>query len=150
MDNRSKEPIRGTLLAHQAEIQRKKNSDARYAGILQFSECTPVSDKGTLSDILTRPEGLIISSDMGALGYDGNIWLDTEYSVIALEKFGELTCEGVTYQAVYTFFKTLWKTQEDFRKFHFPMGGISPDHFFMKNGWQFALGTNLIRRGFVN
>lgn len=68
------------------------------------------------------PDDLVVSSSLGNLGTDGNIWLDTAASTFTLAPYGALTSakEGVTIQAVYSKFIDLYTTSA-YNKFEFPM-----------------------------
>jgi hypothetical protein len=68
------------------------------------------------------PDDLVVSSSLGNLGTDGNIWLDTAASTFTLAPYGALTSakEGVTIQSVYSKFIDLYTTSA-YNKFEFPM-----------------------------
>jgi len=86
---------------------------------------------------ITDPDDLIISSTVGNLGVDGNMWLDTSASTISFAVFGALTSakEGVTHQAIYSKLVDLWTTSA-YNKFEFPMYTIDA-----KSG-QYLYGTD--------
>lgn len=67
-------------------------------------------------------DSLVVSSTVGNLGVDGNIWLDTTAKTISFAVFGDLTSakEGVTLQALYSKCIKLWETAA-YNKFPFPM-----------------------------
>src|SRR3990167_6028060 len=68
---------------------------------------------------------------------------------IALNKAGNLTDDGVTLQALYSFLKEEWRSDSTLIKYAFPLEGITPEQFEIKGGWDFSGdGTkNLIRDG---
>lgn len=60
---------------------------------------------------LTDPDDLVVSSSVGNLGVDGNIWLDTSAKTFALSAHGVLVAkDGVTGNAIWAKFVDLWTT----------------------------------------
>lgn len=68
---------------------------------------------------------------------------------ISLHETGNLTTDGVTLQAVYSFLKEQWRLDNNLIKYPFPMEAITPEQFELKNSWNFSgQGTkNLVRDG---
>ena len=95
------------------------------------------------------PDLLVRSTTQGNLGTDGNIWIDTATKQIFLGIYADLSTDGVSLQALYSFLKEEWKADTDLIKFSFPMESITEEQFEFFNGWD--LGDtdtkNLIRDG---
>lgn len=70
-------------------------------------------------------DDLVVSSSLGSLGTDGNIWIDTTARTFQFGVFGSFTSfkEGVTLQALYSKFVKLWETSA-YNQFPFPMYAI--------------------------
>ena len=86
-------------------------------------------------------------ANIGADGTsDGNVHIDTTtkkisvavgYDGVTEQTFGDnLTTDGVTMQALYSFLKEEWKTDASLIKFPFPMVAITPEQFEFVDGWQ--------------
>lgn len=77
------------------------------------------------------------------------IVFNTTAKTIQLVVAGNLSTDGVTLQAVYSFCKEEWKDQADLIKLPFPMEAITEVKFDVINGWDFAdtLTRQLIRDG---
>jgi len=69
--------------------------------------------------------------------------------VIALYEAGNLSTDGVTLQALYSFLKEEWRTDNTLIKYAFPLEAITPEQFELINGWNFSgIDTkNLVRDG---
>jgi hypothetical protein len=74
--------------------------------------------------------------------------------IVKLNLAGNLSSDGVTLKAVYSFLKEEWKNDANLIKYPFPMGPITDEQFELINGWDFdKTGTgndhtpNLIRTG---
>lgn len=82
-------------------------------------------------------DDLVVSTTLGNLGVNGNIWLDTTAKTFKTAVFGGLTSakEGLTLQALYSKFIKLWETAA-YNQFPFPMYVIDA-----KSG-QFQFGTD--------
>lgn len=95
------------------------------------------------------PDSLVRSSTQVNLGVDGNIWIDTATKKIYLEVYGSLSTDGVSLQAVYSFLKEEWKSDNTLIKFSFPMESITDEQFEFVNSWDLGdVDTkNLIRDG---
>jgi len=62
---------------------------------------------------------------------------------------GNISLDGVTLQALYSFCKEEWKTDNELFKYPFPWIGITAEQFELVNGWDFAdtASKELIRDG---
>lgn len=91
------------------------------------------------------PDDLIVSTTLGNLGVNGNIWLDTAAKTFALAPFGVLVAkDGVTGNALWAKFVDLWTTTT-YQPFPFPMNVLdakSGQYIFGQdpggtyNGWK--------------
>lgn len=88
---------------------------------------------------------MIIDSD--DLNQATEVVFDTTGKTIQLIKAGNLSDDGVTLQALYSFCKEEWKSDSTLIKFAFPMIAITEQKFDLVNGWNFKDDTtrNLIR-----
>lgn len=95
---------------------------------------------------ITDPDSLVVSSSVGNLGVDGNIWLDTSAKTFQLAVYGDLTSakEGVTGNALWAKFVDLWTTST-YQPYPFPMNVLdakSGQYIFGQdpggtyNGWK--------------
>lgn len=68
---------------------------------------------------------------------------------IQLSIAGNLSTDGVTLQAVYSFLKEEWRTDDNLIKYPFPLIAITEEQFELINSWNWADATtkNLIRDG---
>ena len=98
---------------------------------------------------ITDPDLLIRSSAKSELGNDGNIWIDTATRTISMAEYGELSSDGVSIQAVYSYLKEEWKDDAELIKFPFAMVAITPEQFEFVDKWQLENATtvNLCRDG---
>lgn len=83
------------------------------------------------------------------LNQNVEVIFDTTTFEIELLIAGNLTLEGVTFQALYSFAKDEWRTDPNLIKFPFPFVAITGEQFEVVNGWDFKdVDTkNLIRDG---
>lgn len=67
---------------------------------------------------------------------------------ITLNIAGNLSADGVTLKALYSFAKEEWRTDANLIKYPFPFTPITDEFFELKDGWDFAAtaSENLIRR----
>tara|TARA_R110001592_G_scaffold312723_2_gene588105 strand:+ start:38 stop:1351 length:1314 start_codon:yes stop_codon:yes gene_type:complete len=88
---------------------------------------------------------LIIDPDDLNLGVEINI--DTAALTFTLNIAGNLSDDGVTGQALYSFFKEEWKTSSTLIAYEFPMESLTPEQFEFRKGWKPANDTtrNLLR-----
>lgn len=79
----------------------------------------------------------------------GEVTITPTQLYISMQKTGNLTDEGVSLQALYSFLKEEWRTDSNLIKYPFPMEAITSEQFELKNGWNFSgqLTKNLIRDG---
>jgi hypothetical protein len=96
------------------------------------------------------PDSLVVSSTVGNLGVDGNIWLDTSAKTFQLAAYGDLVAkDGVTGNAIWAKFVDLWTTAA-YQPYPFPMNVLdakSGQYIFGQdpggtyNGWKPAGDT---------
>ena len=99
---------------------------------------------------ITDPDDLVVSSTVGQLGIDGNMWLDTTAKTFTFSAFGALVAkDGVTGNAIWAKLVDLW-TSATYQPYPFPMNvldaksgqyifGQDPGGTF--NGWKPAGDT---------
>ena len=85
--------------------------------------------------------------DPDQLNQGTEVVLNTGAKTIGLSVAGNLSTDGVTLKALYSFLKEEWKNDTNLIKFPFPMGPITDEQFELVNGWDFLDSTsrNLIR-----
>lgn len=88
---------------------------------------------------------LIIDPDF--LNQGTEVTINTATSTIQLNVAGNLSNDGVTLQALYSFLKEEWKDDNTLIAFPFPMVAITPEQFEFVEGWEPANDTtrNLLR-----
>jgi len=86
-------------------------------------------------------------TDPDNLNQGTEVVIDTDAKTIQLVVTGNLSNDGVTLQALYSFLKEEWKDDATKIPFSFPMEAITPEQFEFLDGWAPAdTGTrNLIR-----
>jgi hypothetical protein len=86
-------------------------------------------------------------TDPDNLNQGTELTLDTSALTIALTVTGNLSTDGVTGQALYSFLKEEWKTDASLIPYPFPMVSITPEQFEFIEGWKPANDTtrNLMR-----
>lgn len=86
-------------------------------------------------------------TDPDQLNQATEVVLNTTNKTIGLSVAGNLSTDGVTLKALYSFLKEEWKNDTNLIKFPFPMGPITDEQFELINGWDFLDSTsrNLIR-----
>ncbi len=87
--------------------------------------------------------------DPDELNQGTEVVIDTVGSTVQLVVAGNLSTDGVTLQALYSFLKEEWKSDANLIKYPFPMEAITSEQFEFKNGWTYADATtlNLFRDG---
>jgi len=65
-----------------------------------------------------------------------SVMIDTGQKRIYLLEQGNLSVDGVTLQALYSFLKEEWKTDADLIQFTFPIVSITPEQFEFSDGWE--------------
>jgi len=99
------------------------------------------------------PDSLVRASTKDKVGDDWNIFIDTTSQLITIWAYWDLTdtapssTSWVTMQAVYSYLKEEWKTDDALIRFDFPMLSITNEQFELINGWDFENDAtkNLIR-----
>ena len=77
------------------------------------------------------------------------VTFDTAAKTIALSQAGNLSTDGVTLKALYSFAKEEWKNDSTLIRHPFPFTPITDEQFELKDGWDFANDASryLIRTG---
>lgn len=90
---------------------------------------------------------MALISDPDSLNQGTEIDLDTSARTITLNVAGNLSNDGVTGQALYSFLKEEWKNDSSLIPYDFPMEAITPEQFEFRKGWAPAddATRNLIR-----
>jgi len=90
---------------------------------------------------------MAIINDPDDLNQGTEITIDTELLEITLTQTGNLSADGVTGQALYSFLKEEWNADPSLIPFLFPMVSITPEQFEFNNGWKPVDDTtrNLLR-----
>lgn len=94
--------------------------------------------------IITDPTFLMAGNSDAASTPGAELSIDTTARTITLNPgSGDMpaSTDGVTFQALYSAFKLLWKNSSTFIKFPFPFEAITPEQFEVINGWSFANST---------
>jgi len=88
-------------------------------------------------------------TDPDDLNQATEVVFDTSAKTIQLLVAGNLSNDGVTMKAVYSFTKEEWKDDANLIKFEFPFVPITDEFFELQEGWNWAdQGTrDLLRRG---
>lgn len=77
-----------------------------------------------------------------ALADEKSVYIDYYNREIWLLKQGNLTNDGVTLQALYSFTKEEWKNDNALIPHPFPYTAITPEQFELTDNWVFRSGTN--------
>lgn len=87
--------------------------------------------------------------DPDSLNQATEVVISTAAKTVQLLVAGNLSTDGVSLKAVYSFLKEEWKTDADLVKHPFPMQPITDTQFEFINGWDFADDTSryLVRDG---
>jgi hypothetical protein len=90
---------------------------------------------------------MAIINDPDLLTQGTEVVFDTTAKTVQLVEAGNLSTEGVTLQAVYSFAKEEWKSDSSLIRYPFPFVAITSEQFEFVNGWKPADQTtiNLIR-----
>lgn len=82
-------------------------------------------------------------------GTSKSVYFDTGFKKIWLFEQGNLSSDGVTLQALYSFIKEEWKADSTLIPYAFPITAITPEQFELTSGWQFVNDATrkLIRTG---
>ena len=95
--------------------------------------------------IITDPTFLMAGNSDAASAAGAEVTINTTTRVITLNPGSgdmPLSTDGVTFQALYSAFKLLWKNSATYIKFPFPFEAITPEQFEVINGWSFADATS--------
>lgn len=76
-------------------------------------------------------------TDPDFLNQGTEVVFHTAAKKLQLVKAGNLSDDGVTLQALYSFCKEEWKNDPTLIKFPFPIEAITPEQFELINGWDF-------------
>jgi hypothetical protein len=92
---------------------------------------------------------MAIITDKGDLGKNAEVTFDTAEKTIKLNATTTLTSDGVTLQAIYSFCKDLWKTDNDLVDYPFPFNAVTSESYELINGWDFKNDDtrNLVKTG---
>ena len=92
---------------------------------------------------------MALIQDPDDLNQGTEVVINTTASTVQLIATGNLSDDGVTLQALYSFLKEEWKADATLIKYPFPMEAVTPEQFEFKNGWTYADATtlNLFRNG---
>jgi hypothetical protein len=71
------------------------------------------------------------------LNLDTEVIIDVDLFTIELVETGNLDSGGVTLQALYSFAKRIWRTNDTLIKFPFPFIAITGEQFELISGWDF-------------
>jgi hypothetical protein len=74
--------------------------------------------------------------DPDNLNQGTEVTINTGTRTIDLAEAGNLTSDGVTLQALYSFLKEEWKLDSDLIMFPFPMVAITPEQFEFIENWR--------------
>lgn len=90
---------------------------------------------------------MALIQDPDLLNQNTEVTFDTSAKTIALSVAGNLSTDGVTLQALYSFTKEEWKNDTNLIKYPFPFIAITSEQFEFVNGWKPADATtvNLLR-----
>lgn len=93
--------------------------------------------------IITDPTSLIDGGDSGT-SFLAPLSISTANKTITITPGSgclPLSTDGVTFQALYSACKLLWKNSSTYIKYPFPFESITPEQYEIKNGWAFADAT---------
>jgi hypothetical protein len=91
--------------------------------------------------IVTDPTFLMAGNLDTAATLGAEVTIDTTAFTIKINPGqGDLPAvsDGVSFQALYSAFKLVWKNSATYLKFKFPFESITPEQFEITNGWTFA------------
>ena len=92
---------------------------------------------------------MAIITDPDLLNQGVEVTLDTALRTIALNAVGNLSADGVTLQALYSFLKEEWRADAALPAFPFPFTPITDESYELVEGWDFAnnVSRELVRAG---
>lgn len=95
--------------------------------------------------IISDPTNLMAGNSDAASTAGAELTIDTTARTIKINPGSgdlALATDGVTFQALYSAFKLLWKNSSTYIKFPFPFEAITPEQFEVINGWTFFDATS--------
>lgn len=121
----------------------RDHSVSQYNGLWQESGGSPTSGAVTATKVdgITLPAGSTSAEavtwlgDSGAVANQKSVHFDVYGSEIWLIDQGNLSTDGVTGQAVYSFTKEEWKADNFLNPFDFPWVPIGDESFELSNDW---------------
>ena len=92
---------------------------------------------------------MALITDPDDLNQSTEVVFDTSAKTIALAQAGNLSTDGVTLKALYSFTKEEWKNDSSLIQHPFPFTPITDEQFELKDGWDFANDASryLVRTG---
>lgn len=92
---------------------------------------------------------MALITDPDSLNQTTEVDFDTTLKTITLNQAGNLSTDGVTLKALYSFCKEEWRTDASLIPIEFPFTPITDESFELKDGWDFADDASryLIRTG---
>ena len=81
-------------------------------------------------------EAVNLYGDNGTAAEYKSIMFDTVQKRLYLLEKGNMSVDGATLQAIYSFGKEEWKADADLIKFKFPIVSITPEQFELIEGWE--------------
>lgn len=79
---------------------------------------------------------MALITDPSFLNQETEVTIDTSTRTFTLNENGNLSSDGVTLQALYSFFKEQWKDDNTLIPFPFPMIAITPEQFEFVDNWE--------------
>jgi len=92
---------------------------------------------------------MALITDPDNLTQNTEVTFDTAAKTIALSQAGNLSTDGVTLKALYSFCKEEWKDDTNLIQHPFPFTPITDEQYELKDGWDFANDASryLVRTG---
>jgi hypothetical protein len=92
---------------------------------------------------------MVLITDPDDLNQGVEVTINTSLRTITLNVAGNLSNDGVTNQALYSFLKEEWKADSTLIPFPFPMVSITPEQFELIEDWEYVNDTTrkLVRFG---
>lgn len=99
--------------------------------------------------VVAGSESIDFLGNSAAAANEKSVHINTGASEIWLLQQGNLSVDGVTFQALYSFLKEEWKDDDLLIPFPFPMVAITPEQFELGDDWNFAADSDrqLVRTG---
>lgn len=80
---------------------------------------------------------MAIITNPSNLNRNTEVTIDTSTMLITLNVAGNMTSNGVTMQALYSFFYNVWKSDSDLIEYPFPIVAITSEQYEIRGGWTF-------------